>query len=210
MKFEVADEIGRPSAFFEAYANRIRETADIGRTLDLACGRGRHALAALELGLDVLALDRNAESLATLEARARSQTGPGSGTLTTLRADLESPAPAPTRSDAASKRPADRLPGPLPDLPEASFGAVLVFRYLHRPLMPWIESLVAVSGILLYETFTTNQRQLGWGPRRDEFLLRPGELPTLVSELEIEVYEEGPSADEPSALTARMLARRRE
>jgi len=189
----MSDEVGRASAFFEAHADRLRETRSIGRTLDLACGRGRHTLAALELGLDVLALDRNADALVGIEARCRKTIGSDSGTITTLRADLESPGADPPELSA---------------LPKASFGAVMVFRYLHRPRMPWIESLIAPGGILVYETFTTDQRQLGWGPRRDDFLLRPGELPTLVPELEVEVFEEGPSNDDPSAMTARLLARR--
>ena len=79
---------------------------------------------------------------------------------------------------------------------------------MHLPLIPWIQALVAQGGFVLYETFTADQKKLGWGPRRDAFLLRPGELPELFSELTIEVYEEGPSNDLRSACTARLLASR--
>ena len=51
-------EIGAPSAFFREHASRLSTTASIGPTLGLACGRGRHALAAAYLGLSVVAIDR--------------------------------------------------------------------------------------------------------------------------------------------------------
>ena len=175
--------IGLPAVFFDAHRERLRAAAPLGPILDLACGRGRHALAAAEMGLEVLAVDRNPESLAVLEAAA-----PAGARLTTRVLDLET--------------------GTLPSLPEAPFGAVLVFRYLHRPLMPWIASQLAPGGVLLYETFTIHQRALGWGPSRSEFLLDPGELPGLFPGLEVLAYEEGENADAKPAQTARLLARR--
>lgn len=172
-----------PSAFFVARVERLRSTVELGRVLDLACGNGRHSLAAAELGLEVLAVDRKAEALARLSPRPRA-----AGRIEVLEADLEGAAP--------------------PALARASFGAVLVFRYLHRPLMPWIESLLAPGGLLLYETFTTEQRKLGWGPKNDLFLLQPGELPGLFPGLEIESYEEGETDEPQPAQTGRLVARR--
>ncbi len=191
-------EIGRPSAFFAACRESIRESARVGRGLDLACGRGRHSLAAAALGLDVLALDRNPESLATLRraALARSDSGdPRAGGATTPPGRIET-------------REVDLEGAAPPALEPGSFGCVLVFRYLHRPLCPWIEGLLAPGGVLVYETFTTAQRSLGWGPSRDAFLLEAGELPTLFPGLECERFEEGPSGEPRAAETARMLARK--
>ena len=59
------------------------------------------------------------------------------------------------------------------------------------------------------ETFTRDQRELGWGPTRDDFLLELGELPTLFSDLEVQVYEEGPSKDDRAPRTARLMAVRK-
>ena len=180
--------IGSPSAFFRAHASRLSTTASIGPTLDLACGRGRHAIAATDLGLSVVAIDRNPDLLGELLETLPDESRPGARSIEIIRADLEAP--------------------PLPALEPASFGAVLVFRYLHRALFSWIESLVAPGGILLYETFTRDQKGLGWGPTRDEYLLGPGELPTLLRELVVEVYEEGASNDASPARTGRLLASR--
>lgn len=179
-------EVGAPSPLFLAQAEGLRATAPFGRVLDLACGRGRHALAAAALGLDVLALDRNPKSLTTLTRIAKRQGL--AALLETQSVDLETGTP--------------------PDLPKERFGAILVFRYLHRPLMPWISSRLSNGGLLLYETFTTDHRALGWGPKSDDFLLLPGELATLFPELITEQFDEGPTREPRPAITARLTARR--
>ena len=190
MSDDARREIDLPSTFFREHAPSLAATAVLGRALDLACGDGRHSIAAAELGLRVLAVDRNHEALERLRtSRSDRQAKPQSSpSIETLAVDLEAQS--------------------APALEAASFGAVFVFRYLHRPLAPWIQTLLAPGGLLIYETFTLAQRELDWGPRRDDFLLKSGELPSLFPDLEIEVYEEGPSYDERAPRTARLLARR--
>jgi SAM-dependent methyltransferase len=175
---------GAPSPLFRSNTEAVVESARLGPVLDLACGRGRHAIAAAELGLPVVAIDRNPEHLATL---ARFEPV-GGGAIETVCADLETPAEPPLRA--------------------GRFGSVLVFHYLHRPLMPWIEALLAPGGLLLYETFTRAQRELAWGPSREEFLLAPGELPTLFPNLNIEQYSEGRTNETRPSETGRLRARR--
>ncbi len=70
------------------------------------------------------------------------------------------------------------------------YSAVIVFNYLHRPLMPAIVDAVAPGGVLIYETFTTAQALRG-RPRNPDFLLHPGELPTLVAPLRVIRTREG-------------------
>ncbi len=185
---EAIAEGGPPSAFFREHESRLLASRSIGPTLDLACGRGRHALAAADLGLSVVALDRNRDALESLARITPRPVEGGTGRIEIVCADLESPS--------------------RPKLEVASFGAVLVFRYLHRPLFGWIEELVGPGGFVLYETFTEAQTKLGWGPKRNDFLLRSGELAKLFPELVVEIYEEGPSNDDRSAQTARLLASR--
>jgi SAM-dependent methyltransferase len=181
---DVEHGLEAPSAFLREHLDAVVATAALGPALDLACGRGRHALALAARGLRTIALDRNREALAGLADAAR----PLPGSIEIVAADLETGEP--------------------PRLAAAPFGALLVFRYLHRPLMPWITSLLSPGGLLVYETFSLAQRELGWGPRRDAFLLQPGELPELFPQLEVIVYEEGPSHDPVPAETARLLARK--
>jgi hypothetical protein len=48
-----------------------------------------------------------------------------------------------------------------------------------RALAPALEALLAPGGLLVYETFTERQRELGHGPGNPAFLLTVGELPAL-------------------------------
>jgi SAM-dependent methyltransferase len=172
------------SVFFDAHRAQLEALPRGARGLDLACGRGRHSVAAADLGLDMLCIDRNAESLSDLAQYIPAR----GGRIETRALDLETPEP--------------------PSLDVAPFDVILVFRYLYRPLMPWIAEQLAPGGILLYETFTVAQRELGWGPSRDAFLLDQGELPTLFPDFEIEFFSEGRTTDRRPAETARLRARR--
>ena len=148
-----ATELERPSNWFAWHAHRIRPGS---RVLDLACGTGRHALAAAALGGEVTAIDKDGVSLeiGRKEAKARGLD------LTWRQVDLE---------------------GTWPEL--GSFDAVLVFNYLDRKKMPAIISAVGPGGILLAETFLEAQKAFGWGPSSDDHLLRSGELNSLVAPL---------------------------
>jgi SAM-dependent methyltransferase len=177
-------EPAEPSPFFVENASRLREAARLGVVCDLACGRGRHALAAARLGARVVAIDRSREALGELAAAAGRQRL----AVQALRADLETAAGLPLRP--------------------RSCGAILVFRFLFRPLASAIAECLAPGGLLLYETFTIHQREVAYGPRNPAFLLEPGELVRLFPALDVlrasEGWTEGPR---PEAL-ARLAARR--
>jgi SAM-dependent methyltransferase len=128
------------------------------RVLDLACGEGRHALAAAILGAEVIGIDRDETRLAT----ARELAAAHQLTVDWRVVDLE---------------------GPWPDL--GDFDAVLVFNYLDRARMPAIRELVAPGGWLMMESFLARQREFGWGPTSDDHLLRPGELTRLAAPLRV-------------------------
>ena len=153
----------RPSTWFFWHAHLIRPGA---RVLDLACGAGRHSLAAAALGARVTGVDRDPAKLAAAQERAAA----AGLTIEWLEMDLE---------------------GPWLDLD--SFDAVLVFNYLDRVSMPKILGLVARGGLLMMETFLQAQREAGWGPTSERHLLKPGELARLVAPLTVmhgrEVFE---------------------
>jgi SAM-dependent methyltransferase len=172
-----------PSDLFTEQLARIRAASQLGVVVDLACGRGRHTLAVAAAGIPVIGIDRSRVFLAELREAATQR----ELAVETLRADLENPAEIPLRSRCC--------------------GAVLVFRFLHRPLIPAIARALAPGGLLLYETFTVDQHVLGRGPRNPDHLLEPGELPELFSELEILDHWEGLSGGTESAHVARITAR---
>lgn len=128
------------------------------RVLDLACGEGRHSLAAAILGADTVGVDRDEPRLAT----ARELADAHHLVVDWRVVDLE---------------------GPWPDL--GRFDAVLVFNYLDRARMPEIRDLVAPGGLLMMESFLAGQRELGWGPTSEDHLLRPGELARLAAPLRV-------------------------
>jgi tellurite methyltransferase len=167
-----------------AHLDRLREAAGLGAVVDLACGRGRNALAIAARGVPVLGVDRNREFLAELRDAARARDLP----IRAVRADLES--------------------APAPPLAELRCGALVVCRYLHRPLAPVLEELLAPGGWLLYETFTIYQRDLGYGPENPAFLLNPGELATLFPRLEVAMHWEGLTDEPRPAAVARLAARK--
>jgi SAM-dependent methyltransferase len=174
-----------PSPFLAAWLDALAAAAGGAPVIDLACGRGRNALPVAARGLRVVGVDRSAELLRELTSAARQRRLRVSG----LRADLESAPELPLRA--------------------GSCGGILVFRFLFRPLAPRISACLRPGGLLLYETFTTRQPELGWGPRNAAFLLRPGELRGLFPDLEtLDTWEGIASGERPEAV-ARLAARRR-
>ena len=88
---------------------------------------------------------------------------------------------------------------PPPDFGLERFGAVLVFRYLHRPLIAGLRRCLVPGGTLLYETFLTGQEVYG-RPRNPEHLLRPGELAAWFGDWEVLELFEGFLADPPRVM----------
>jgi hypothetical protein len=91
-------------------------------------------------------------------------------------------------------------------LHEEHYAGMLVFRYLHRPLMPCIKKAIKNGGLLIYETYTTDQIKYG-KPHNPDFLLKPGELEACFEDWEIISSFEGFKDDPPRAI-AQLVARK--
>jgi len=179
-----ASDPGPASAFLLRHRDALAATAELGPVADLACGRGRNAVELARSGRTVIGLDRSGVALAELRVRAAAAGAP----VLPVRTDLESGAAIPLR------------PG--------SCGAVVVVRYLHRPLCAGLARLLAPGGLLLYETFTQAQASLPYGPENPLFLLEPDELPRLFPGLAVVAAEEGFFEDGRRWALSRLLARR--
>ena len=70
------------------------------------------------------------------------------------------------------------------------FDAIVVFNYLHRPLVPALRAALKPGGRIFYETFTTRQAERGH-PTNPAFLLRDGELNELMAPLTVLRSREG-------------------
>ncbi len=150
--------------------------------LDLACGDGHNGLFLASQGFSVVLADRSEEALKQADDAAASL----GLTLELKQIDLEQ-----SNSDPF----ADDL-----------FSAVLVFRYLHRPLIPVIKKHIRKGGLLMYETFTIEQAEFG-KPKNPLHLLRQGELLSWFQDWEIIHSFEG-IKESPRKAIAQLICRK--
>ena len=149
-------------------------------------GRGRHAQLLTRAGFRTFGVDVKLDAVRNAAARARADQQSIRGWC----ADL-------TRTR----------------LPPGFFDVVLVTRYLQRDLFRSIREIVksgdpggpdGAGGFVIYETFTINQRRLGFGPTSSDHLLEPGELRQHFEGFDVLFYEETNVAE----AVARIVARR--
>lgn len=150
-----------PASFLVAHRHLLPPQ---GRALDVAMGAGRNALYLASLGYEVTGIDVSGVAV----ARCRQEAAHRGLRIEALQADLESY-----------------------QLPRAAYDIVINFYYLQRDLAPQMEAALRPGGVLVFESLTTEQKRFGWGPRQEEFLLRPGELRSLFPALEMLACREG-------------------
>jgi tellurite methyltransferase len=153
-----------------------------GPVLDLACGECHNGILVAQKNLEVICCDRAAESL----NEAGRIAAECAAKISTWEIDLE-------------------IPGEKP-LPKDSYGAILVFRYLHRPLIPLIKEALRQRGLLIYETYTVSQARFG-RPHNPEHVLQEGELLKWFEDWEIMHYFEG-IMEEPMRAMAQIVCRK--
>ena len=148
------NDASAPSPWIARFAPLV---APGSRVLDVAAGRGRHARFFAERGARVLAVDRDAMALASLD---------GVAGVETRVADLE---------------------GTTWPLGDARFDAIVVVHYLHRPAFEPLVAALAPDGVLLYDTFAVGNERYGRPSNRafllapGELLARVGERLTVVA-----------------------------
>ncbi|MBI5445231.1 MAG: class I SAM-dependent methyltransferase [Deltaproteobacteria bacterium] len=121
-----------------------------GPVLDVACGGGRNALWLAGRGVEVVGVDVSDERITYARRLALATNARAHFFLRDLERE---------------------------GLPEGPWGTLLVFHYLQRDLFAGLESCLLPGGLLAYKTHLTHRlRGPGARPRREAFLLRPGEL----------------------------------
>lgn len=150
--------------------------------LDLACGSGRSGLMLAQRNVPVVFADRSATALDGINQVLSDNRLPGQ----TWQIDLEQPGINP--------------------LDARVFSVVICFRYLHRPLFPYLMEAVDPGGLVIYETFTTGNLQFG-RPNNPDFLLKPNELKKLFQSWQSLHYFEGIQHD-PDRAIAQIVTRK--
>jgi SAM-dependent methyltransferase len=180
----MAAEHSVPARLVKQYLPEIRAVVRNHGVLDLACGSGRNGLFLAGHNIPVCFADIEPSALEKVAARL----GASDRSAKLWQVDFEEPDSRPL----AGKK----------------FDAILVFNYLHRPLIPALRECLVEGGLLLYETFTVAQANVG-RPRNPTFLLQPAELREWFRDWEILLDVEGFEASPPrhfASLVARKPA----
>lgn len=154
-----------------------------GPLLDLACGLGQNALWAASLGLPSTGVDASREALALATAEGVRRGLPTEFRTVTLGPTVPPPPPS-----------------------ASGWGAILVFHYLDRDLLPALPEALLPGGLLVYKTHLSHAlRGAESRPRRPAFLLRSGELLGSFPTLDVLEYQEW---GQPGEAFAALVARR--
>jgi len=153
-----------------------------GKAIDIAMGTGRNALYLACLGFRVTGIDLSAVAVEKCREKAERLGLP----VEAFVADLQHY-----------------------HLPRGEYDLIVNFYYLQRSLAPPIVAALKPGGVLVFETFTINQLQFGWGPKTSDYLLRPGELREMFAGLETLLYDEGIiQGDRGPKAVARLIGRK--
>ena len=117
-----------PSTWVERYAGLIRPQ---GEVLDLACGRGRHAVYLARLDKRVTAVDIDVSGISEMADHDQ---------IEILAADLEQ----------------DAWP-----LTNREFDGIVVVNYLYRPHFPLLIKALKKGGVLIFDTFARGNERFG-------------------------------------------------
>jgi tellurite methyltransferase len=150
-----------------------------GRVLDVAMGAGRNAVYLAKLGFQVEGVDIAAEAV----VKACRLAEEGGVSLAARVGDLE----------------AGYMISP------DTYDGIICFYYLHRPLIEQIKRGLKSGGVILYETYLTEQSQ--WGkPQNPDHLLQHNELLGMFSDFRLLRYREG--VIEPRTALASLVAQK--
>ena len=135
------------------------------KALDLAAGEGRNAVFLAEHGFDVEAIDISRTALDRAKKSALSR----GVRIKTVAADLDTFV-----------------------IPKEEYDLILDFYFLDRRLIPKIKRGLKKEGMVVFETYATDQRDMAaGGPSKKKYLLKPNELLGLFRGFHILFYREG-------------------
>lgn len=135
-----------------------------GKALDIAMGEGRNAVFLARHGFEVQGCDISEAAI----KKARELAKENKVAIHAFVADLETY-----------------------QLPKDTYDVIACFYYLQRDLVPQMKAALKPGGVIMYETYTIENRERGFeGPKNEDYLLRPNELLHLFKDLKILYYRE--------------------
>ena len=145
----------------------LREHIDLlprGKALDVAMGEGRNAVFLAKNGFNVDGCDISEIAV----KKALDMAKENNVKIHAFVADLETY-----------------------KLPKDTYDVIACFYYLQRGLVPQMKEALKPGGMIIYETYTIENRERGLeGPKNKDYLLKPNELLDLFKDLKIIYYRE--------------------
>lgn len=143
--------------FIQSYSTEV--SSKIG--LDLACGSGRDSVFMSINGWSMTSVDYKKSSLDKLNDFSAQH----NQKISTLSIDLEND----FSQILALKQ---------------QFDAIILVRYLHRPMLSHLEQIIKKNGFIVYQTFMQGCEKFG-SPKNPRFLLKKGELAEIFSDFKV-------------------------
>ncbi len=136
-----------------------------GKAFDVAAGEGRNAVFLAEHGFQAEAVDISPVAIARARKLARAR----GVKVKAVVADLD-----------------------IYRIPSEKYDVILNFYFLDRRLIPRIKKGLKKGGMVVFETYTVEQKKLGTGgPGQTQYLLKPNELLRLFRGFHVLFYREG-------------------
>jgi len=155
-----------PDPFLVSAYDEFLSGSAPGFALDVAGGVGRHSVWLAQRGWRVKLLDISAVGIKQAMANAES-----TGTAASISLEV-------------------RDLNVMQDLGQEQCDLVIVFFFLQRELFPALISAIKPGGLLIYKTYTAEQKNFAGGPSHPMFLLEPNELLRAFSSLRVLHYHE--------------------
>lgn len=168
-----------PDPFLVSAYSEFLAGASPGTALDVAGGVGRHTLWLAQRGWKVKLLD--VSEVGIEQARKNISASGAEAGVEFEVADLQI-----CRS-----------------LGQEQYDLILVFFFLQRELFPALVSALRHGGLLLYKTYTLDQKRFAGGPSHPMHLLKPNELLHAFASLRVLHYHESVQGKGVAELAAR-------
>jgi SAM-dependent methyltransferase len=169
-----------PSAWLADHG-ALLEAQPRGRALDIACGMGRNALFLAGLGFHVDAVDVSDVAVETTRARAAER----GAAVRAVRADV--------RADP---------------FPEPPYEVIANLNFLERALFGPIAQALAPGGLLVFETFGRDQREVPGSTLDPRLTLAPNELLRAFAGLRVLHYRDTVLHEDRTRAVVSLVARR--
>jgi tellurite methyltransferase len=155
-----------PDPFLQsAYAEYLADRPP-GLALDVAGGAGRHTIWLAQRGWRLLLLDIS--EIGIQHAKENADRTNTVASISTEICDLNT----------------------MQDLGREQYDLVVVFFFLQREVFPALVRALKPGGMLIYKTYTREQKNFVGGPSHPMFLLEPNELLRAFSSLRVLHYQE--------------------